>query len=95
MNTKRKPVPAATDTRARPVKANETLSAHQCQCPCCGLTGPRGMFEPGWVIRLLELVARYPELGIEPDLPSMSWVDKYGLYLWLSRKAMTGGKEQA
>ena len=52
------------------------------------------MFEPGWVIRLLELVTRYPGLGIEPDLPLMSWVDKYGLYLSLSRKGMTGGKEQ-
>jgi len=70
------------------------VSSKELQCPCCGLTGPHGMFEVGWVIRLLELVARYPGLGIEPDLPLMSWVDKYGLYLSLSRKEMTGGKEQ-
>lgn len=85
---KAKPAKVATLTRASCTtrQADHNPSVDQCQCPRCGLSGPPGMFTPGWWIKLAELTARHSGLGFEPDVPGMNWLELFGLYLGLIRR---------
>lgn len=52
-------------------------------CPCCGR--PVEGRVPSWRQELNDLVAKYSYLGISPDLASLSLLEAWGLYRWLSR----------
>ena len=60
------------------------------QCPVCAYEGNKKFFKPRWLDRLIELVARNPGLGVEPDLDNMNIHELYGLYVWLSGYADHG-----
>lgn len=48
------------------------------------------MRPPAWLERLQWLAARFPELGIGPELAALFTADLYGLYRFLSRVAQGG-----
>jgi hypothetical protein len=43
-----------------------------------------------WVESLYSLLARFPELGAEPDISGMAEDELQGLYRFLLRKAQSG-----
>lgn len=45
------------------------------------------MRPPAWLERLQCLAARFPGLGIGPELAALSLAEAWGLYLFLSRLA--------
>jgi len=86
MRRKRKPVPAATRTRAINTRQDHhTPAPDHFQCPQCKLSGNADLFQPGWPERLHEQIARHPGLGIPPDLSTMNYQNARYLYNWLSR----------
>lgn len=52
-------------------------------CLFCGQPVP-GYLESWW-FELDDLVTKYSHLGIGPDMASLSLVEAWGLYQWLSR----------
>jgi len=88
MKDKKKPVEAATEPRAyrinhQPLKHNH--STPTLQCPQCGLKGSTDLFEAGWLERLIELSARHSGLGIEQDIPCMTYHELRMLFNRLKR----------
>jgi len=45
------------------------------------------MRAPAWLERLQCLAARFPELGIGPELAALSMAEAWGVYLFLARLA--------
>lgn len=52
-------------------------------CPNCGLPLEGGT--AAWRQELDDLATKYSYLGISPDLASLSLLEAWGLYQWLSR----------
>lgn len=52
-------------------------------CPFCGR--PITSHSGSWRQELEELVVKHSHLGIMPDMASLSLVEAWGLYQWLSR----------
>jgi len=61
------------------------VTSKKFQCPRCGLAGEMGLFEVGWLERLIELSARHSGLGIEQDIPCMTFHELRMLFNWLKR----------
>ena len=94
MNTNEKPVLAVTRTRAKDFQLpNDTLSPDYFQCPRCRLTGHPDVFSDlDWPERLLEAIARHPELGIGNDLTCLNYQEARYLYNRVIRQSDSYGK---
>lgn len=55
------------------------------QCPVCAYAGQIEYFQPGWIERLMELIAKHSGLGFEGDLNAIDISELYGLYLKLNK----------
>ncbi|MEL0098939.1 MAG: hypothetical protein VW907_05245 [Opitutae bacterium] len=88
MNRNKKPVLAATNTRAVYIRqSHDTRPRNYFQCPRCRLTGNPDVFSDlDWPERLLEAITRNPGLGIEGDLSSMNYQEARSLYNWIIRQ---------
>lgn len=54
-------------------------------CPCCGQHIPNEINNPEWLADLQILAIKHESLGVRPDITSLSFIEAWGLYLWLSR----------